>query len=171
MIRVADYDLLNARAIVARPAYACHVRSALGCVLLAGCAYQAGSFSDYYGAFPGRHVALSCLDLGVQVRGEELEDPVVAYQLGNRCEHAVMVDLATVHVIARDLDGREVALTAYDPNHELRVLPLAASWGAREAIEYRGIAAANANEVCVDVGNIERGAQPAPARWICEVPR
>src|SRR5262245_7176995 len=119
-------------------------------VALAGCAYTAGSFADYRGDFAGERVALPCLDLAVVVRRDALEGPVVAYDVGNRCEHAVTVDLVSVRVIARDGDGHEVPLAPYDPRHELAVLPLAASWMAHEAIEYRGMPVADVAELCVD---------------------
>jgi hypothetical protein len=115
-------------------------------------AYQPGSITTSR-SFDAR-LTLGCLDVGLsRVRSEHDGAPIVGYAFGNGCDHRVMVDLASVHVTGKAIDGRETPLVAYDPRHELRVLTLPARLAAVEYIEYSGAAQAYA-KVCVDAGGI-----------------
>ena len=141
-----------------------------GCVastmLAAGCSYHAGSFRDRAGAWPGTTTTVGCIDVAVATADEAgIAGSVVAYAIGNRCAHRVVVDLGAVRAVARDIDGREVTLAAYDPRGELRPLPLNANWSGRARIAYRGDDA-TVTSICVDVGGIDRSAVTGD-RWIC----
>src|SRR5438128_2718082 len=86
----------------------------LAAILAASCSYQAGSFRDHTGAWPGTSATVGCIDVAVANADEAgVTGSVVAYAIGNRCEHRVVVDLTAVRVVARDIDGREVAQAAY----------------------------------------------------------
>jgi hypothetical protein len=66
---------------------------------------------------------LGCLDLGLHLaRHPEVprEFSVVQFELGNRCEAAVRVDLTAVRVQARYPGGAIVWLPLYDPRAEVR---------------------------------------------------
>ena len=133
------------------------------CVALAAC------YVPHIPAEPtGTRVELGCVALGVAFRSDDVaRGPIVVYRFVNRCDHRAVIDLASVRVLARDTAGREVALAAYDPDRELRALPLPARLDGVEAIEYRGLERADIASLCVDVGGIAAGA-PRAARWICD---
>lgn len=133
---------------------------------LTGCAYHAGSFADGLGNFPGSRIARGCLDLAVGSGDLHPTGPVVAYSFGNRCDRRVTVDLASVRARGREVDGSERDLVPYDPNAELRALPLNARGSGREQIEYRAPASDQFASVCVDVGDIDH-ATPGVESWIC----
>lgn len=109
---------------------------------------------------------VGCIDVAVS-NGDELgiPDPIVAYAIGNRCEHRAVVDLAAVRAVARDTLGLEVALAPYDPRGELRALPLNAKWSGQARIAYRGDET-TITSICVDVGGIDRSVA-LTERWIC----
>jgi hypothetical protein len=135
----------------------------------AGCwVYSPGSYTAST-PFPGKRVSLHCLDLAVTLAEDRgATSPVVAYNFGNRCTDTSLVDLAAVRAVARQADGSRVPLHAFDPEHELRPLPLYAWWHGSEEVEYVASAqdAPNVAEVCVDVGQIEP-AYPNAEHWIC----
>jgi hypothetical protein len=136
-------------------------------LIAAGClSYTPGSYRDVVRAWPGQRVTLDCLDLAVQVvRDDQVPGPVVEYAFGNRCERDVPVDLGAARVVVRDDDGREHALAAYDPGHELRSVALPARMTGRERVAYDGdFGERDLAQVCVDVGAIALGSGP---RWIC----
>jgi hypothetical protein len=129
--------------------------------------YEPGSFGGDR-AWPGRHIALACLDLAVQVgRDETVTGPVVAYALGNRCDHDVEVDLGSARVVARDAVGRDLQLSAFDPRHEIRALPLPALFTGEAHIEYNGdFAEKLLVQICIDIGGIDRS-EPFVPHWEC----
>ena len=130
------------------------------------CSYHAGSFRDHTGTWPGTTATVGCIDVAVAAGDEPgVSGSVVAYAVGNRCDHRVVVDLTAVRTVARDITGREVTLAAYDPRGELRPLPLNAMWSERARIAYRGNDAAVVS-ICVDVGGIDRSVA-ATESWIC----
>jgi len=135
--------------------------------LLAGCfTYDPGSFisPDTDRLWHGTHVALSCLDIAVSIQPDG-RAPIVIYRFGNRCEHGVTVDLGAARVTAHARDRREVALTAYDPRHEIRPLALPPLTTGEEHIEYsRDIAVDDRADVCVDVTAVDRSGSAAAAR-------
>ncbi len=139
-------------------------------IAVGACVYQPGSFADVQGGFGGTRVRMGCLELAVgPATDPNVPGPIIAYDFGNRCEHAIDLDLASVHVIGRDTKGVDHELVANDPNHEIRVATLDARWMGREQIQYRGQSPATLVSVCVDVG----GANASIARserWICGAP-
>ncbi len=118
-----------------------------------GCAYHPGAYSDYGGRWPGAHVELGCVELAV-ARGE---GSVISYAFGNRCDHRVLLDLASVRVTA---DG--VLQRAYDPHGEIEARMLPAHFLGRESIEYQPGGA----QLCVDVGGVN-GSIPRTEQWLC----
>ena len=115
-------------------------------LILAGCSYHAGAFSDLHGEFDGHRQTVGCVDLAID-KGSPSEGPVVSYAFGNRCRYPVPVDFTAIHVRGHNADGIEHELVAFDPNHELRPLTLDALISARENIEYVG----NYDHVCIDL--------------------
>ncbi len=135
-----------------------HVTRALACLVAAGCYhYVPGSFAGAR-PWPGGLVALSCLDLAVEVyRTDQVAGPVVAYRFGNHCTHDAIVDLTSVRVIAWDASGRELHLAPYDPRHEIRPLALPALTSGEERIEYDGdFAERDLARVCVYLEALDR---------------
>jgi hypothetical protein len=135
---------------------------------LAGCFYSAGSYVTPTGTpFGGKHVSLRCLDLAVTMSDDrDGRTPAIAYSFGNSCWHETTVDLASVRAIGRTTDGQEVPLQAFDPRHELRALPLNATWHGHEEISYRADDGTTPPVVCVDVGRVDRSSAPSE-RWVC----
>jgi hypothetical protein len=130
-----------------------------------GCAYQPGSFSIVGAPFSGPHVALGCIDLSVD-RRPDVSPPIVRYMFANGCNHRVTLDLATVRVVGRDHDGHQLAMTAYDPHHEIRPLPLGARLVSDERIEYHATDERPIDSVCIDVGGVD-GSVARTERWVC----
>jgi len=135
--------------------------------LLAACAYRPGSFTGPEGPFPGQYATTGCLDVAVGAA----DDPaatgqVVELHVANRCDHAVTIDLRAVRARGRDTAGRERVLAAYDPQHEIRPLPLEARQVAREVIELQVVGAARTPLVsaCLDVAALGGAAGP---REVC----
>jgi hypothetical protein len=120
--------------------------------------YQPGSFPD--------PVTFDCLDVTVHAAWRtEQKGPIVVWDLGNRCEHSVLVDLGTATVVAGDEQGHTVATTAYDPDHELRVRSLDARISGQEWIEYRPASEiAHVAWLDVDIGGVSSA--PRTTRWI-----
>jgi hypothetical protein len=136
---------------------------ALSALLLAGCAYQPGSFDSSLQRFKGQQATIDCLDLAVE-RRHDLPDgtAVVGYAFGNRCDYPTAVDLAAVPVVGRTTDGQQMPLSPYDPRHEIATLRLDGRAVGREALAYptdQPLA-----EVCIDAGTIAHG---ATAHWMC----
>jgi hypothetical protein len=151
------------------------LRMAVFAGALAGCtAYQPSSFTRPGGpaaGFVGQRATVGCLDIAVDRRADYVGSAVLQYQLGNRCNRAVEVDLQQVPVIGRFADGDEVTLAPFDPDLEIRPVKLAGRLVGAEAIAYR--TPRPASQVCVDVARIERPAgarafaAAPPAHWLC----
>ncbi len=148
------------------------MRRGLAALLLAGCTYQAGSYrppvgmAGYQPARGATRLAIGCVDLAVSQRVvDDAEGGLaVQYEFGNRCEQPQVIDLATVRVVGRTADQREIPLHAYDPDSELTPLELdGKSWGA-EAVLYRDELGADVRQVCVDVASIVHA---DAARLVC----
>lgn len=122
-------------------------------VAAAGCSYRAGSFEAFGHAFTGQHLTVGCLDIAVARRPDGPLGSVLAYDVGNRCDGPVNVDLASVKVVGRTRNA-EIELAAYDPRHELRALPLDGRAVADETVEYRALVPASFRDICVDAGRI-----------------
>jgi hypothetical protein len=124
--------------------------------LQVSCAYRSGSFLGPTGQFPGEHVTVGCLDVGVGATSDAAaEGPVIAYEFGNRCDRAARVDLAAVVVRGRTSGGQEMELAPYDPEGELRPARIEARRTGREVIEYRAAGPDPVRMVCVDLDGID----------------
>jgi hypothetical protein len=131
--------------------------------LLAGCAYQAGTFDSMMRSFAGEKATIDCLDLAVERRPDlPGGQAVVAYSFGNRCDHPTVVDLASVAIVARGADGGHRELTAFDPHHEIESFLLDGRAVGGEAIAYS--ADGSITDICIDAASIAH--HPA-TRWLC----
>ncbi|MBK9037299.1 MAG: hypothetical protein IPL61_39660 [Myxococcales bacterium] len=132
---------------------------------LLGCAtYSPGSFAARGESFTGQLATIGCLDLAVAgTRDAVAPGPVVDFQFGNRCDHAVHVDLSAVRATGRTSAGERVALVAYDPYGEIARQKLEARGIGRERLEYRSARDFGTDliEVCVEVGQITEGGAPS----------
>jgi len=139
--------------------------ASFGVVLVGACSsYHAGSYSGPRGPFAGDRATVGCLDVAVAAHPDAAASgPVLAYEFGNRCDHATTVDLTAVAVRARTVDGRAVLLAPYDPLAELRAARLEARRTGREVIEYR--ASAPIAIACAELAGLEGGY--GEARTVC----
>jgi hypothetical protein len=137
------------------------------CLALAGCAYQPGSFHSVMQDFPGQQATVDCLDLAVERRPDlPNHSAVVRFAFGNRCDHPVVVDLASAAIVGRTDDGQQIPLTAYDPRHEIQVMRIDGRAVGREALAYP--ADTPISEICIDAASIAHG---SIAQWMCLAPR
>lgn len=84
-------------------------------------------------------VRLGCLDLGVHLARHPSVPgrfTVVQYELGNRCNRPLRIDLGAVRVRARYPDGVEVPMERHDPRREVRPATLELRSRAFEALAY-----------------------------------
>jgi hypothetical protein len=127
---------------------------------LGACGYQAGSFQHPTADFEGTRVTVGCIDAAVAPYADpHVFGPAAIFTVGNRCDAAVLVDLA-VPATANLLDGRASPLVLRDPRDEVEPVLLEARTIGREHLEY--IAPAKpAREVCFDLAGIDA---EAPAR-------
>jgi hypothetical protein len=137
-------------------------------IALVGCLYVPRSYSFQTHPFVGKRVALACLDVAVALTDDDLATaPVVRYSFGNRCTHSAIVDLGAVRAVGIAADGTRVALSAYDPRHEVRPLAIDGWWRGSENIMYTTASGTPAPlTVCVDVGAVEQTTAHAES-WIC----
>lgn len=155
-------ELLNALAM-ARARHAHIVPLAVvGSLVLAGCAYRAGSFSDDDVRFHGVYVSVGCLDLAVDREHRAIARDVITYAFGNRCDEPTLVDLAAarVHGIARD--GTVLRIMPFDPRREIRAMRLDIGAAGQEAIAYPSDRPLEM--LCVDAASVAR---VPGSRWIC----
>ena len=136
------------------------MKVAVAGVLLAGCAYQASTFQSGEQRFEGRKTTVGCLDLAMARRADIEDRAVVAYAFGNRCEEPAIVDLASASVLGRHGD-KAVALTPFDPLHEIVPMELDGRGVGGEAIAYTGEIP---QDICIDPGSI---AHSGPSTWLC----
>lgn len=139
------------------------MRSVLLALALAACGYQPGSFQYPHALATGQRATLGCLDVSVALRRHTDHAALVEYDFGNRCDGPSPVDLAAVRVIGRTADGRAVPLAPYDPDGEIRPLPLDGRATGHEAIAYQATGQARVTQVCVDAAAIAHDAGP----WMC----
>ncbi len=133
------------------------------CLLLGGCFYAPNSYHGAIAPFPGKRVALGCLDVAVTLTDDaRAPGPIVEYSFGNRCLHGTLVDFSSVRAFAYSDTGVATELRAHDPSHELRPLGLDALWMGRERIAYDG-APAGDDVLCVDIGALAHEA----SQWVC----
>ncbi|HEY5944336.1 MAG TPA: hypothetical protein VIV40_02545 [Kofleriaceae bacterium] len=139
------------------------MRAAVLSVALTACAYSPGSFSHFRQDFPGQRTTVGCIDLAVERRPDLTGGgTVLAYEFGNRCDHPATIDFATVKVLARTYNGKDLTLAAFDPDWQIRPLQIDGRTTGAEAIAYP--ADERLAEVCVDVASLTHA---APARWLC----
>jgi hypothetical protein len=138
-------------------------------VLVAGCGYRAGSYTYPRAAFSGARVTQDCMDLALSRRAAADDEGgiIVQFEIGNRCDHPISIDLLHVHVIGHVRSGRESKLVAFDPDEELVAMPLDGRSYASEAIAYRDPGGDEVAGACVDIATIDHGATP---RWVCTGP-
>jgi hypothetical protein len=132
---------------------------------LVWCAYDAGSFTSSAHDFTGTRTSASagCLDLSVERRADTATGWVLAYDLGNRCDRPLTVDLKTASVVARTAEG-DVAMVPFDPDREIEALPLDGRSLGGEAVEYRvATRGAPVIAICVDA----TGIVGALGTWTC----
>jgi len=139
---------------------------------LGACGYRAGSLHP---ADPGsgRVTVVDCLDVMVEpIADAEATGAAVAISFGNRCDHAVRVDLAAVRAVGRFADGSRRSLVAYDPDGAIHAGRLDPRRAGREAIEYQdpGDAAARPVEVCLTLGGITGGGERPPIECVVPAP-
>jgi hypothetical protein len=132
-------------------------------IVVAGCAYKAGSYGYMSNGFPGQRVTVGCLDLSVSRLADTADGAVLQYQFGNRCDRAARVVLP-VMTKGRTSDGQEKALVAYDPDGEIVPRELDGRSFGSETIEYRAESGDPVAEVCIDVARIVEITTP---RWLC----
>jgi hypothetical protein len=110
-----------------------------------------------------------CVDIGLAVtRVPEATGPVIVFDLGNRCDHGVTVDLSAVHAVAHDLNWESAPMLAYDPDRTIRPLPIGGRDYGTEWIEYNAVSSIELYSIDVDLGNIvpsaPQAAQPITLR-------
>jgi len=150
--------------------------------LLVGCtAYHPGSFTHGV-AFIGQRATVGCLDVAVARRVDYESNAVLQYQLGNRCNRPVEVNLGRIAVIARFADGSEEVLAPYDPSFEIRPVRLTGRLTGQEAIAYP--IPRRALQICAELSAItpvavaraadrragvrpEPDAPVQPPQWLC----
>lgn len=131
---------------------------------IAGCGgYKAGSFRALSGSFAGEHRTVGCLDLAVEPVSDAAAAGLVAgITFANRCDVAVVLDLLAIEAVGRDLDGREIPMTAFDPDRELRPGLLEARTIGREVLEYQPLGGGPAPyDLCLDLARVDAAA-PSP---------
>jgi hypothetical protein len=113
-------------------------------------AYQPGAISGQ---------TVGCLDIRVDLETDpQAQGPVAAYTIGNRCDAAVVVDLAAVRATA---GGRVVRHR--DPRGEIGPKVLEARSVAQENIEYTAHAG---DRLCLDLSRVDRASR-GPAQQVC----
>lgn len=108
-------------------------------------------------------VRRECLDLGVHLARHPNVPAgltVVQYELGNRCDRPVRVDLPAVRVRARYADGVELDLAPRDPRRELRAATLDVRTHVFEALAYAPAAPREMKpqRVCLALDGVAPGA-------------
>jgi hypothetical protein len=134
----------------------------IGSLVLTSCAYKPDSFEVASVPFSGFYLSVDCLDLAIDHRKHTNDNDVIAYEFGNRCDKPVVVDFAAARVYGQTYEGEGIALYAYDPLQEIRVMRIDAHATGREALEYPS--GRNFERVCVDAAAI---AHATPSRWVC----
>jgi hypothetical protein len=138
------------------------MKYSMAVALLAGCAYQPGSFAFPENKFPGQHATAGCLDVSIERRTDLPIGPVLGYQFANRCDHPATVDLGAVSVVGRNAQGTDVVLRPYDPHAELHPVALDGRKLGAESLAYPADRAML--QVCVDVATL---AHQGPSQWLC----
>jgi hypothetical protein len=119
------------------------------------------------GAAAARRVG--CLDVRLALAcnaAVPADFPLVAFTLGNRCDAAIPVDFTRLLVTGRMAGGEDtdVALSAFDPAHEIHPAVLGPRAMAREVLEYDASpreATRMITQVCVGVSGLSNGGERA----------
>jgi hypothetical protein len=130
--------------------------------VLAGCAYQPGSFTYSAHDFTGQRATVGCLDIAIERRADASIGPVLDFQFANRCDHAAVVDLGAVAVVGHGPDGGEIALRPFDPRAELHPAALDGRSVGTEALAYPSARAVP--QICADAAALVHA---SPPRWLC----
>jgi hypothetical protein len=115
---------------------------------------------------------VGCLDVSIE-RVRDAQGPsngaTIAFNVGNRCTHALDLDFRRIRVTAHGPGGRETPLVLHDPGSEVRTRTLDGRARAREALEFVNTApgARGSTLVCVDVANVIAGEPPHPTTRVC----
>lgn len=135
---------------------------------LGACAYEPNSLLRPSSDRVGRQ--LGCVDTAVAVTSDPaavLADPVVRVEFGNRCDRRADIDLGALEITATYVDGLRQRLHPYDPNGELRRLPIDARGHGYEIVEFVAPTGETTAPIgiCVDVRSIapSEGALPLGA--------
>lgn len=134
---------------------------------LAGCSYRGGFEMAGVGPHPPVRTQLGCLDLGVGMHHiTSASAPVLRYGFGNRCDHRIRLELASLNVVGRAADGTAIPLVARDGGW-LGPRDLGARWFAREVIRYQPAVGPlrKLHEVCIEVGRLH--GPVTGDRWLC----
>jgi hypothetical protein len=124
---------------------------------VSACAYQPNSLLRPTPDRAGR--PLGCVDTAVAVSSDATAvraDPVVRVEFGNRCDRHADIDLGAIEVTATYADGLRQRLHPYDPNGELRRLPIDARGHGYELVEFVAPTGETTfpNQICIDVRSI-----------------
>jgi hypothetical protein len=144
-----------------------HVR--INCILflVAGCAYQPGSFTSAGVTFTGQTATIGCIDLAAtSVLDNRATGPVVRYAFGNRCDHNATLDLMSIRAVGHDTTGQTHELALFDPNREVKPAKLDARFAGTEQLAYLDPDLTQFSSVCVDVGGIDPSV-PKREDWLC----
>ena len=134
--------------------------------LASACAYAPDSFSGPQASFPGARATVGCLDVSIAVTDAHHRDPVVRYTVGNRCDHTTIIDLSAIRV--QPADGRlgDHVLLPFDPQQEMRPLPIEARSVISEQIEYRYASTSDPRPLCFEIADIN--GDKALEQWLWE---
>jgi hypothetical protein len=118
--------------------------------------------------------AFGCVDVHADCSWPaESTGPVATIDLGNRCDHGVVVDLGAIHATAvhREYEAdHATACQPYDPDQEIRPRALSPGAHGAEWIEYHPIEAMDRIDMLVlDLGHIVPG-EPSGVRLELAVP-
>jgi hypothetical protein len=144
--------------------------SALLCLAASGCILPVGlfgAFQSYYSegdfakTYSDRAHALAgvgCIEVAPDVR--EMDDRlVIDMRMGNACGDAVPIDLTQLRITTVTRTGERTTRVVYDPNEEIRPIPLPARGQAFEPLALRPIPKTASEAlppvgVCVDLSSM-----------------
>lgn len=134
--------------------------------------YQPGTLAPVTGV--GAVQTAGCLDIAVEpVDDQVAAGPVAEIRLGNRCDGAVLIDLASIAATVRLDDGRVGVMRVYDPMGVIRPALLDGRSMAREVLEYHLVPGEAhgraARQLCLDFRAVDQN-DPSPLPVVSCVP-
>jgi hypothetical protein len=116
-----------------------------------------------------------CVDVHVAAAWpSEATGPVAVIDLGNRCEHGVVVDLGALRAVAEQVDATgttPVVLVPYDPKQEIRPRTLAPGAHGDEWIELHPVRPLQRiDKLVLDIAGIVPGETTVDHRVEVDVP-